>query len=120
MKVEMMRGDLTIRIYAPNAVYKTWYNPKHNVALYGREEWSEADQRIRLKPAWRDEILRVICSNKARIHVLYKDGVAAEEWFGPESDMKPLKDAYDYIMTVEKQAKDAIESLLASAGQEED
>ena len=120
-KVEKMQGELVIRIYAPGKVYKIWYNPNDNVALYGREEWSEAEQRDRLRKAWRDEILRVIRSGKARINVLYKDGAKAEEWFGPEPDMKPFKDAYDYIVNIEKHARNAIDALLTTAqDQEED
>jgi hypothetical protein len=119
-KVQKMRGELTIRIYAPpDMVFKIWYNPNDNVALYGREQWSEAEGRDRLRKAWRDEILRVIRAGKARINVLYKNGVEIEEWFGPESDMKPLKDAYDYITNIEKHARNTIDALLPTAHEED-
>lgn len=120
-KVQKMRGELTIRIYAlPDMVFKIWYNPNDNVALYGREQWSEVEGRDRLRKAWRDEILRVIRTGKVRINVLYKDGVEAEEWFGPEPDMKPLKDTYDYIVNIEKYASNAIDTLLAVAPDHEE
>ncbi len=119
-KVEKAQGELVIRVYASGKVFKIWYNPNDNVALYGREEWCEAEQRDRLRKAWRDEILRVIRSGKARIHVLYKDGVKAEEWFGPEPDMKPLSEAYNFIVNVEKHAKDAIDALLTPASSQDE
>jgi len=120
-KVEKMMGELSIRIYAPDdTVYKIWYNSIDNVALYGREEWSEAEQRDRLKKAYRGQILDIICSGKARINVLYRDGVKAEEWFGPEPDMKPLKDTYDYIVNIEKHVKDALDALLTAVSPQED
>jgi hypothetical protein len=114
-KVEKMMGEISIRIYAPDGVvYRIWYNSNHNVALYGREEWSETEQRDRLKKAYRGKILQIICSGKARINVLYKDGAKAEEWFGPDPDMKPLKDAYDYVINIEKHVKDAVDALFPS------
>lgn len=119
-KVEKMAGELSIRIYAADgAVYRIWYNHTDGVALYGREEWNDAEKRDRMKKAWRDEILQILHSGQARINVLYRDGMKASEWFGPERDMKPINEVYQYIMNVEKHVKNDVDEPLATATEED-
>jgi hypothetical protein len=106
-KVDEMKGELGIRIYAGGATYKIWYNPNDDVALLARIKWDEQSRRERLSKAWPDEVLRAINSQGTRIHVQYRNSEKRSEWFGPDRGMKPISEAYNYIASFKLNGKDA-------------
>jgi len=98
-KVDEMKGELSIRIYASNATYKVWYNPNDEVALLGKVTWDEQSNRERLSKAWPDEILRAMNAQTTRVHIQYRNNEKKSEWFGPDKKMRPIGEIFDYIVS---------------------
>jgi hypothetical protein len=105
-KVDEMKGDLGIRIYASSTTYKVWYNPNDDVALLGKVTWDEQSNRERLSKAWPDEVLRAMNAQATRIHIQYRSNEKKSEWFGPDKNMRPIQEIYDYITTFKRHDED--------------
>ena len=101
-KVDEMKGELSIRIYASNVTYKVWYNPNDDVALLGKVTWDEQSNRERLSKAWPDEVLRAMNAQATRVHIQYRNNEKKSEWFGPDKNMRPIQETYDYITAISK------------------
>ena len=96
-KVDEMKGELNVRIYRANATYRIWYNPNDDVALIGKVVWDEQHQRERLTKAWPNEVLETLNRKGTRIHVQYRNSEKKSQWFGPNRNMLPIEQAYEYI-----------------------
>jgi len=98
-----MKGELSVRIYAPKATYKIWYNPNDHVALLGKVVWDDQNQRERLSKAWPDEVLRAMNGEGTRVHVQYRNNEKRSEWFGPDKDnMRPISELFDYVTSFKR------------------
>jgi len=119
-KVDRMGGELNIRIYlSDDATFKIWYNPRDDVALYGRVVYDN-NGREGLAKAWLRELLHAVNSKGARIFVQYRNDEKKSAWFGPENDMKPINAAYQYVMSLDSHGRHKREQISAVADSEED
>ncbi len=97
-KIDEMKGELSIKVYASGLTYKVWYNPSDDVALLGRVVWDGTSGRERLSKAWPDEVLAALNAPGTRVHVQYRNNEKRSEWFGPDrKNMRPIDELFDYV-----------------------
>jgi hypothetical protein len=102
-KIDEMKGELIIKIYASGATYKVWYNPNDDVALLGRVVWDGVNGRERLSKAWPDEMLAALNTSGTRVHVQYRNNEKRSEWFGPDKkNMRPMGELFDYVTSFKR------------------
>ncbi len=100
-KIDEMKGELDVKIYAAKTAYKIWYNPNDDVALLGKVVWD--GMRERLSKAWPDEVLRAMNEEGTRIHVQYRNNEKRSEWFGPDKkNMRPIDELFDYVTSFKR------------------
>jgi hypothetical protein len=98
-KVEELEGRLEVRIYAPDeAIYKIWYYPRDDVALYGKLAMDEEKHRERSEKAWVNELLEAMRNPDTKVQVRVRNNEGTERWFGSEPDMAPLDEVYKYVL----------------------
>jgi hypothetical protein len=98
-KVEELEGRLEIRIYSPDEViYKIWYFPRDDVALYGKIVLDEDKRQERTEKSWANELLEAMKNPATKAQVRLRNNERTERWFGSESDMSPLDEVYTYVL----------------------
>ena len=119
-KVDEMEGELNVRIYTlDGTIYRIWYNPRDDVALYGRVAWDKQRGKEGMVKAWLNQIVQAVNAKGTRIFVQYRNEEKKSAWFGPERDMRPISAAYEFIMSFTKQEKDDLETLLRTTAKQE-
>lgn len=111
-KVHEMKGELNVRIYAPEGTYKIWYYNKRKEALFARAVWSGRTEREQSVPASPEEMLRAMNTEGTRINVQYSNNQEKSQWFGPDHGMQEISQAYEYIASFKGHSKDSYEEML--------
>lgn len=101
-KVEELAGRLEVKIYAPDrSIYRIWYYPPDDVALYARVIMDERKHE-KSEKAWAPELVEALRNPATKVRVGIRSTEGNEErWFGSERDMSPLDEIYQYTMDLE-------------------
>jgi hypothetical protein len=98
-KVEELQGRLEVRVYAPDeAIYRIWYYPRDDVALYGKLVVDEEKRHERSEKAWPGTLLEAMRHPDTKVQVRIRNNERTERWFGSEPDMSPLDEVYGYVV----------------------
>ncbi|MGA2462642.1 MAG: hypothetical protein ABSF82_14585 [Candidatus Bathyarchaeia archaeon] len=98
-KVEELEGRLEVRIFAlDGTIYKIWYYPRDDVALYGKLVLDEEKRRERSEKAWPRTLLEAMKHRDTKVQVRIRNNGRTEKWFGSEPDMSPLDEVYRYVV----------------------
>lgn len=119
--VQRMDGELNIRIFTPDGeIFRIWFNPADQIALYGRVVWNEKEQRERMMKVYLRQIQRAVNEPKAKVRVEYRDGEKLLEWFDREDSEEAAENAYRFVMDLLKRRRQDHASNPAAASEDKD